>query len=79
MKSLVSIRLNDDLLQAIKAHAHSLHLSQADYIRKAIENMNRETEKQLLKQKLEAASLKVRKESMQINTEFSEIEDDPDA
>ncbi len=77
MTSLVSIRINDALLQAMKANAHRLHLSQTDYIRKAIEHMNSETEKQERKNRLKNASLRVRKESMKINTEFGAIEHDP--
>ncbi len=77
MTSLVSISLNDGLLQEIKANAHLLHLSQTNYIRKAIENMNHEIEKQERKKRLKKASLRVRKESMKINAEFSEIERDP--
>lgn len=79
MKSLVSIRINDTLLQAMKANAHRLHLSQTDYIRKAIEHMNSETERRERKMRLKNASLRVRKESMKINVEFSEIEHDPES
>ncbi len=79
MTSLISIRLNDDLLQATKANAHRLHLSKTEYVRKAIELMNRETEKQARRKQLQSASLRVRDESMSINSEFSEIENDPEA
>ena len=79
MTSLVSIRINDNLLQSMKTNAHRLHLSQTDYVRKAIELMNRETERRERKKRLENASLRVRKESMKINAEFSEIEDDPES
>jgi Arc/MetJ-type ribon-helix-helix transcriptional regulator len=79
MTSLVSIRVNDKLLQAMKANAHRLHLSQTDYIRKAIERMNSETERQERKKRLKNASLRVRKESMKVNAEFTEIEHDPEA
>ena len=79
MTSLVSIRLNDELLQETKAHAQILHLSQTDYIRKAIERMNNEAEKNERKQRLKRVSLLVRKESMAVNTEFGEIDDDPNA
>ena len=78
MTSLVSIRLNDTLLQSMKANAHRIHLSQTDYIRKAIQLMNCETEGVERKKRLKNASLRVRKESMKINAEFSEIEHDPE-
>ncbi len=79
MTSLVSVRINEELLQAMKANAHQLHLSQTEYIRKAIELMNDETQRRERKKRLKNASLLVRKESMKVNAEFSEIEDDPEA
>lgn len=79
MTSLVSIRMNDKLLKEMKTNAHRLQLSQTEYIRKAIEHMNNEIERQERKKKLKNASLRVRKESMKINAEFSEIEDDPES
>ena len=77
MTALISIRLSEDLLQIMKAHAHTLHLSKTDYIRKTIELMNQEIEKGEREKRLKDASLRVRKESMMINAEFSEIEHDP--
>lgn len=77
--SLVSIRLPDELLSEVKIKAHNLHISQTEYMRKAIELMNAEVAKEERKQKLIRASLKVRKESMAINDEFSRIEYDPEA
>lgn len=79
MTGQISIRVNDKTLEALKANAHLLHLSQTEYIRKAIEQMNTEIEKQERKNRLKNASLLVRKESMRINAEFSEIENDPKA
>jgi hypothetical protein len=79
MTSLVSIRINDKLLQETKANSIRLHLSQTDYIRKAIERMNSETESQERKRRLVNASLRIRSESMKINIEFSRIEHDPES
>lgn len=78
MSSLVSVRLNDDLLKALKIHANALHLTQTEYIRQAIEHMNAEADKIELRNKLKRASLKVRDQSLAINREFSDIERDPD-
>ena len=77
MTSLISIRLDDELLTNMKVNANFLHLSQTDYVRKAIEHMNHETELQERKKRLRNASLRVREESMKVNAEFSEIEHDP--
>jgi len=76
--SLVSIRLDDQLFQEMKAKANILHLSQTDYIRKAIEHMNNEIKMRERSRRLKQASLSVREESMKINAEFSEIDHDPE-
>ena len=79
MTSLISVRLDDDLILTMKLKAETLHLSQTDYIRRAITYMNKLTEKRERKRRLQQASLRVRKESMKINAEFSDIEHDPEA
>ncbi len=76
--TLISIRLADQLLNEVKLRAQILHMSQTEYIRKAIEYMNEEVLRQQRQQKLAQASLRVRKESMVINDEFSRIEHDPE-
>jgi len=76
MTSLVSIRLNDHIFQEMRSNAHILNLSQTDYIRTAIKRMNNEIEEQARKTQLQQSSLRVREESMKVNAEFSEIEDD---
>ena len=76
--TMVSVRLNDKLFAAMQAKAQALHLSQTEYIREAIERMNAEAEQAQRTQQLRQASLLVRKESMQVNKEFSQIEQDPE-
>lgn len=75
----VSLKLPDDLLKTSKRCAETLNLSRAEYIRRAIERMNRETRAQLRAKQMAEASKKVRKESMRVNAEFAAIEHDPDA
>lgn len=77
--STISIKLPDNLLKASTKLAESLHLSRAAYIRRSLEQMNRETERQLRTERMMRASLKVRKESMVVNAEFAAAERDPDA
>ena len=77
MSSLVSIRLNDTLRNAIHANARQLHLAQTDYVRMAIEQMNTEVEKQARDERLKKISLRVRQQSMQVHEAFSGIEHDP--
>jgi len=79
MSGLVSIRLQDELLQEMKANAATAHLTQTAYIRKAIERMNDVTRQRARSRRLKQASLRVRDESMKINAEFSQIEHDPEA
>ncbi len=72
----ISLKLPDDLLRKSDHCAEAARLSRAEYIRRAIERMNRETEARLRADRLAKASRKVRKESMKVNAEFSAIEDD---
>lgn len=72
----VSIRLPEQLLHDVDISAQVLHLQRAEYIRQALQHMNEETLKHVRKQQLERASLRVRKESMRINKELSDLNDD---
>jgi predicted transcriptional regulator len=75
----ISLKLSDDLLETSKQCAETLKLSRAEYIRRALVRMNRETCARLRATRLGEASKKVRRESMRINAEFAAIERDPDA
>ncbi len=75
----ISLKLPDELVEASSRCAHALHLSRAEYIRRAIEQMNRDTSLRLRAERLAAASRRVRDESMRVNAEFAAIERDPDA
>lgn len=75
--SSLSIRLNNQLINKTKEMAKNLKMSQSKYIRIAIEHMNDEIALKESKRKLKQASLKVRKESLLINDEFSKIEYEP--
>ena len=75
----ISLKLPDDLLEASGACAAALRLSRAEYIRRALERMNRQTRAELRAQRLAEASCRVREESMRVNAEFAAIERDPHA
>lgn len=75
----ISLKLPDSLLEASRECAGALRLSRAEYIRRAVERMNRATRAQLRAKRLVEVSRRVRKESMRINAEFAAIEQDPDA
>ncbi len=79
MMTAISLKLPDDLLEASGEYAQALHLSRAEYIRRAIERMNQETRVRLRAQRLAEASRRVRDESRRVNAEFAAIEQDPDA
>lgn len=74
----ISLKLPDELARASGEYARALHLSRAEYIRRAIEQMNRQTRSQLRAQRLADVSRRVREESMVVNAEFAAIERDPD-
>jgi metal-responsive CopG/Arc/MetJ family transcriptional regulator len=76
--SVISIRLPDKLLYELDDSAHILHIQRAEYIRKAIEKMNEIVFTNERKNKLIQASLLVRKDSLRVANEFSEIENDTD-
>lgn len=76
--SLLSIRINNELLNETKERAKVLNISESKYIRIAIEHMNEEVLRREFNQKLKKSSLLVRKESQLVNDEFSRIEHDPE-
>ena len=75
----ISLKLPDDLMDTSNRCAQALRLSRAEYIRRAIERMNRETQAQLRAKRMADASWKVREESMHVNAEFALIERDTSA
>ena len=75
----ISLKLPDDLLEASGKCAAALQLSRAEYVRRAVERMNRDTRARLRADRLRAASRRVRQDSMRINAEFDAVEWDVDA
>ncbi len=59
--------------------AEALKLTRAEYIRRALERMNRHTRARLRASRLQEASRRVRADSMRVNREFAAIERDVDA
>ena len=76
--TVITIRLPEQLLHEIDSRAKLLHIQRTQYIRQAIEYLNQELLKQERKQHLANVSMKVRRESMKVNAEFSEVERDPE-
>jgi predicted transcriptional regulator len=75
----ISLKLPEDLLEASGRCADALRLTRAEYMRRAIERMNRETAGPEAGVRLGDASRKVRGESMLVNAEFEAVERDIDA
>ena len=75
----ISLKLPEDVLEASRRCADTLHLSRAAYICRAVERMNRQTQALVRARRLAEASKKVRKESLRVNREFAAVERDPNA
>jgi len=75
----ISLKLPEKLLRKSVQCAEALGIPRAEYIRRAIERMNQETETVQRAARLAQVSRRVRKESMRVNAEFAAVERDPDA
>ena len=75
----ISLKLPDEVLEHSRRCANALKISRAEYIRRAIEKLNRETNAMLRAKRMAEASRRVREDSMPVNAEFAAIEGDPDA
>lgn len=75
----ISLNLPEEVLEASSQAANALRISRAAYIRKAVEQMNREIEAREKAERMAQASRKCRAGSMRVNAEFAAIEYDPDA
>ncbi len=75
----ISLKLPPDLLKTSDRCAKALGVPRAEYIRRALERMNREAEARARAERMARASRKVRRESMRVNAEFAATERDPDA
>lgn len=75
----IALKLPDDLLEESARLAGDLRVSRAEYIRMAIQRMNRKTQARLRAERLAEVSKRVRDESMRVNAEFAAIEHDPNA
>lgn len=73
--TMVSVRLPDKLLEQVNDYARELHVPRAEYVRLALEALNREMLDKRRRERLKTLSLRVREESMKINAEFEELDD----
>jgi metal-responsive CopG/Arc/MetJ family transcriptional regulator len=75
----ISLKLPASLLEESRRNAQALKMSRSEYMRRAIERMNRVARAELRAKRIAAASRRVRAESMKVNAEFAAVERDPDA
>jgi predicted transcriptional regulator len=73
----ISIRLPDNVLNEVDKIAKDLNVPRTAYLRQAILSMNSKVREERRRARVMKLSRRVRKESMRINAEFSEVEHDP--
>jgi len=72
----ITLRIPEELLDEVEHLAKVRHLPRSEYIRRAIDHMNRETASEIRRQRMADASRRVREGSMDVNAEFDAIEYD---
>jgi len=70
----ISIRLPDDMLNEVDKIAKDLNVPRTAYLRQAILSMNSKVKEDRRRARIMEVSRRVRKESMRVNAEFSEVE-----
>ena len=75
----ISVRLPEQLLNEADERAKELRIPRAEYVRKALEYLNKEIGAQRRRVHLMKVSQRVREESMKVSAEFNEVEDDPES
>ncbi|MEI7637108.1 MAG: ribbon-helix-helix domain-containing protein [Syntrophus sp. (in: bacteria)] len=75
----ISIRLPEQLLNEADERAKELRIPRAEYVRKALEYLNKEMGAQRRRVHLMKVSQRVREESMKVSAEFNEVDNDPES
>jgi len=73
----ISIRLPDSVLDEVDKIVKDLNVPRTAYLRQAILSMNSKVKEERRRDRVITLSKRVRKESMRINAEFSEVDHDP--
>ena len=73
----ISIRLPNDILGEVDKIAKDLNVPRTAYLRQAILSMNSKVKEDRRRARVMKLSRRVRKESMRINAELREVEQDP--
>ena len=72
----ISLNLPKELLDASGRCSSALQLTRAEYIRRAIERMNLQTDADRRARRMREASAKCRADDLKVNAEFAVIEHD---
>ena len=75
----ISVRLPEQLLNEADERAKELRIPRAEYVRKALEYLNKEMGAQRRRVHLMKVSQRVREESMKVSAEFNEVDNDPES
>jgi metal-responsive CopG/Arc/MetJ family transcriptional regulator len=74
--TIISIRLPENILNEVDKIAKDLNVPRTEYLRRAILSMNRQVMEDRRRARIMKLSRRVRKESLRVNAEFSEVEHD---
>ena len=72
MKS-ISLNLPEEMLDAAGRHSPTLRLPRAEYIRRAVDRMNRHVEADLRARRTRQAAAKCREDDMKVYAEFAAV------
>lgn len=74
----ITVNIPDNLLTEASKNANMLHMKRSEYIRKALENMNKQVLKNERYSRLKILSQRVKEESVKVNSGFAAVEHDPE-
>jgi len=72
----ISLNLPEELIEASGRHSTALHITRAEYIRQAIERMNRQIDSELRAGRMRQAAAKCSAHDLNVNAEFAAMEAD---
>ena len=74
----ISLSLPEDLLEASGRHSMALRIPRAEYIRRAIEQLNEKMDAETRARRMRQAALKCRAADLEVNADFAAIEQTPE-
>jgi len=73
----VLLKMPEKLLEQSDEFAGTMKISRTEYIRRAVDEMNRRVKAGIRARRMAEVSKRVRNESMAVNAEFAAFEEDP--